>query len=168
MKKVAALISAGALLLSVATPVLGFGYYPTSGNRNYARVRTETEIVANTGENVVGNYAEVKKATIGLFSDVNVNGGNTVRTGEAQAEATVGVTANKNVSCWGSRSSRNYARVSTQTGVYATTGSNAVGNGVTVVNANLQGDISASGNNSVTTGDATATAHVYEVVNVNW
>ena len=167
MKKIAALISAGAMLLSVAAPALAISYIPRR-NVNYARVRTETEVVANTGTNTAGNYAQVTNASVGLWSDINVAGSNTVKTGGAQATANVGITANKYISCCWGRSSRNVARVYTETGVYADTGNNTVGNGVGVANTNLQGDISASGNNSVTTGEASATANVYEVVNVNW
>ena len=80
MKKVVALIGAGALLLSVAGPAFaGF-----SVNINKARVRNTTVVKADTGDNGAGNSASVSMAHVN-GSNVTADGNNTIETGDASA-----------------------------------------------------------------------------------
>ena len=72
MKKIAALIGAGAMLLSVATPAFGAW--------NWAYVNNVTGVIADTGGNGVGNSANANNG-----SNATSGGSNTLNTGDAEA-----------------------------------------------------------------------------------
>ena len=94
MKKIAALIGAGAMLLSVATPAFGWWW---GGSDNTAYVNNSAVAVANTGGNSQSNVADVV-----FGGGVNVNGANgnrTIYTGDADAYAGALVVANTHVGC---------------------------------------------------------------------
>lgn len=178
MKKIAALIGAGAMLLSVAVPAFAGGHrHHDEGNMNVANVTSEVYALSETGGNTVGNSARVRKADV--KGDVEVEGDNTVRTGAADALAVGVVVANTQVGCstcgrrGGSQSEKNIANVTS--GVYADaiTGENIVGNSASVSKADIGGhrhggEVEVEGNNNVTTGAADADAFGVVVVNTQW
>jgi len=161
VKKLASLAGAGALLLSVAVPVLAW-------SSDVAFVNNSATAVAGTGLNVQGNGVTVTKASAG---DINVRGNNSLTTGDADAYAGALVVANTRISCGrcggGGRGHTDVAYVNNSAGAGASTGDNGQGNGVTVKKA-FAGGINVSGNNRLTTGDATSKARAWTVVNTHW
>jgi len=153
MKKIAALIGAGAMLLSVAAPALA------TVNINKAKIKNTTVVSAGTGGNVVGNGASVSKAGVS-GSNVTADGSNTVDTGNAKVRNLEVTAANTNVNCGTcglAGVNVNKAKVKSDTTVVASTGGNLVGNGASVEMAHVSGsNVTADGNNHVTTGDAAA------------
>ena len=145
-------------MLSVATPAFGFTV-------NKARVKSTTNVSANTGSNIVGNYASVEKAHVG--GEVEVKGDNDVDTGKAEARSLKVITANTNLSCdsCGSGKTINKARVNSTTSVSANTGYNQVGNTALVEKAGVSGDVEVRGDNTVDTGKAEAGNMEFIVVN---
>ena len=174
-KKVASLVGAGALLLSVSGVAFARGYYRPmpSVDRNTAIVTNTTSSVADTGLNSVGNSVEVRRA--GVRGEVEIEGDNRLTTGAANSEAVGVVVANTQVGC--STCGRNYgttvredlAIVNNSTSSEAYTGSNSVGNSAEVSRASVGGrrggEVEVEGNNTVTTGGATSSSTGVVVVN---
>jgi len=159
MKKLAALLGAGAMLLAVAGPAFGMTI-------NKAKVKSTTNVSANTGGNIVGNYASVVKAHVS--GEVKVKGDNQVNTGEAEAKNLKVIAANINVgcdTCGNPGLTINKAKVKSTTDVYANTGANVVGNTAIVEKAGISGDVKVSGDNTVDTGKAEAKNKEIIVVN---
>lgn len=153
MKKLAALLGAGALLLSVAGPAFG----AWSMTINKAKVKSTTNVSANTGANIVGNGVSVKKAHVG--GEVEVKGDNQVDTGKAEAKNLKVIAANTSVgcdTCGTSGMTINKAKVKSETNVSANTGANYVGNSAEVKKAGVSGDVEVRGDNTVDTGKAEA------------
>ncbi len=153
MKKLISLLGAGALLLSVAGPAFAV----TSVTINKAKVKSTTNVSANSGYNYAGNGVSVKKA--GVSGEVEVKGNNSVDTGKAEAENLKVIAANTSVgcdTCGTSGVTVNKAKVRSTTNVSANSGYNIVGNSAEVKKAGVSGDVEVSGNNSVDTGKAEA------------
>jgi len=169
MKKIAALISAGAMLLSVAGPALAGGRPPKSNQStiNVANVTNVTYAGASTGGNSVGNSATVAQS--GFWPSATVTQTNKVTTGDADALAVGVVAANDKVGCGCSpcgmcSGTKNIATVYNQTTASANTGGNSVGNS-TGVTQFLGGSATVTQQNTVKTGAADADAVGVVVVN---
>ena len=92
MRKIAALIGAGAMLLSAAVPALAVW--------NYADVNNYSSAVSNTGSNTQNNSAGVTYST---FSAANAGstGARSISSGDACADATSVTVANTNLFSYG-------------------------------------------------------------------
>lgn len=155
MKKLISLIGAGALLLSVATPAFGV----TSVTINKAKIKNTTVVKAETGDNYAGNSALVTKAGVS-GSNVTADGDNTITTGDAKAKNLGIIAANTAVGCDGCTADGvtvNKAKVRNTTVVKAETGGNGAGNSASVSMAGVTGsNVTADGNNTIDTGNASA------------
>lgn len=154
MKKLISLIGAGAMLLSLATPAFA------TVNINKAKIKNTTVVSASTGGNGVGNGASVERAGV-TGSNVTADGNNTVNTGNARVRNLEVTAANTNVNlcstCGTADVNVNKAKVKSDTTVVASTGGNAAGNSASVSMAGVSGsNVTANGNNDVTTGNANA------------
>lgn len=162
LKKLAALAGAGALLLGTAIPVFAFD--------NIAIIKgNDATATANTGDNLqVGNGVYVEKAGVG--GNISVSGNNTMTTGNAKAKAKLVIVANSNIcgDCGGSGGGLAVVKWNDATADANSGGNGQGGNVADVYKAHVDGNISVSGNNSMTTGEAKAKAKVWIVVNVNW
>jgi hypothetical protein len=133
--------------------------------KNVAIVRNMQFAGANTGGNGIGN-----SMALGGDSEANNNDNNTIRTGNAWAEAYANTTANSNIRegcCAGFQLvKRSYARVSNTQMAGADTGNNGIGNSMAV---GRRADSTARGNdrNMIVTGNATAVSSAYTLVNSN-
>jgi len=184
MKKIAALIGAGALLLSVATPAFAWWW---GGSRDTAIVTNSAIATADTGLNSQGNYVVAGDDVRG---GVNVSGNNSLTTGEASATATAVVVANTHKECcpspcigyacgggFGGGSNRcecphtDYANVNNGASAGAFTSGNFQGNSVEAgedVGSRCGGGSTyVSGSNTMRTGDASSTARAWTVVNTH-
>lgn len=147
MKKILAVAGAGAILLSVAGPAFGMGWWWSGGDgvdiNNWARVRTSVTTKADSGDNDIG----------GMF----VCGGS-IRTGNVVARSYVTNDVNSSlvgcVGCEGDVDIENHARVYTRVYTKADSGDNKLG-GMLV------------GGGRIRTGDATAWSDAFSVVNLS-
>lgn len=99
VKKLAALAGAGAILLSVAVPVLAKPHKHHGGSSDVAMVFNGASATSNTGGNSQGDYAEAYKGSEAEVEVEGNSGDRKVETGEADADATAVVVANTHVSC---------------------------------------------------------------------
>jgi len=167
MKKIAALVGAGALVLALVVPAMARGR-----SRDVAIVTNSASAVASTGANTQGNGVAADDDVRG---NVNVSGNNTMRTGDAEAYAGALVVANTHVGCGycasGGRRHKDFAMVGNSAGAGAYTGENGQGNYVSagddVGSRCGSGTTNVSGNNSLVTGDATSRARAWTVVNTH-
>lgn len=193
MNKVMNTIAAGGMLLMMATPAFAFqrNYTRGSVNTNTASIDSMIVTSANTGLNTQGNSVagdpnQVASLSIGRFgryhgsNDVDITGNNVLNTGVALATTTSHIIANStNCGCAmpevnsqlrhsysSTPSVRNTATVISTIQTDANTGSNQQGN--YVFDANGSGDITIGGNNTTTTGPATADTNSMIVVNSTW
>jgi len=172
MKKVAALVGAGALVLVAVVPAFGWGGWWFGGSRDVAIVTNSAGAFADTGDNLQGNGVSAGDDVRG---DAYVSGNNTMRTGDAEAYAGALVVANTHVGCGycasGGRHHRDFAMVDNSAGAEAYTGYNGQGNYVDAaddVGSWCGGrNTSVSGNNSLTTGNAGSRTHAWTVVNTH-
>jgi len=174
MKKIAALIGAGAMLLSVAGPAFAHrSYHQQTGN--VAIVTNTTVADAYTGENSVGNSTKVGQLGGGNFAGATQTNNVSINTGAANADATGVVVANTKVGCGcyqptcgrcGSGDS-NTAFVKNNTEAYAGTGGNSVGNSAEVgqVGGGNYAGATQTNNVGIETGAANADATGVVVVN---
>jgi len=145
MKKIAALVGAGALVLALVVPAMAVWSWPSNDVNvsNWANVSTRVSTSANTGGNSIG----------GKY----VWGGR-VRSGDAVSIAVVGTTVNTNEvscpTCNGDVNVSNGANVSTKVSTSANTGGNSIGGRCV-------------GGGRILTGGAAAQSEVYTVVNTN-
>ncbi len=168
-KKIAALIGAGALFLAAAAPALAWWSSDT------AYVSNSAVAVATTGGNGQGNGAKVNNSTVGGWcgsGSVTVSGTNSMTTGDADATATAGVVANTHKGCltcgwWHT----DFASVNNSAVAVADTGNNGQGNGLEVNHSTVgkygSGLVNVSGNNTMNTGDASATSRAWVMVNIH-
>lgn len=148
MKKFASLVSAGAMLLSVAAPTFAFGegwfdfLTDEATVKNYAKVKNEVETKSLTGFNEIhGKY---------VF-------GGKIKTGDAWALSGVTNTVNTNsldCGCYDDLYIKNKAKVKNDVETKAITGFNEIG-GYKVFGGLIK------------TGDAGAESYVDNVVNTN-
>ena len=156
MKKIAALIGAGAMLLSVATPAFGVW--------NYARVNNSSGAEAVTGSNSQNSSAGVAY-TWGSSANVGSTGTRSIVTGDACADSTAVTVANTNVfSGW----TMNTAYVGNDSYALALTGSNNQNDSAsTAYSFGSSANAGSTGNSHVTTGYASADSDAWTVVNSN-
>ena len=156
MKKIAALIGAGAMLLSVATPAFGVW--------NYARVNNSSGAEAVTGSNSQNSSAGVAY-TWGSSANVGSTGARSIVTGDACADSTAVTVANTNVfSGW----TMNTAYVGNDSYALALTGSNNQNDSAsTAYSFGSSANAGSTGNSHVTTGYAGADSDAWTVVNTN-
>ena len=170
VKKLAALVGAGALLLSVAGPALAW-------NWSYVDVENGAMAVADTGGNSQGNYATANG--IDNYADAgSSSGARSMTTGSATAVATADVTVGTNLYdcdwCGGCCFSKNISDVYVENFAMAeaNTGSNAQNNSAVASGYENHADASSgSGYRSMTTGPAYSNASAFTVVNttlVGW
>lgn len=158
-KKLAALAGAGALLLGAALPAFAL----FDGGDVAIIKKNQATAEANTGGNLQGNYA-----LVGGGDDTSVSGNNSMSTGNASAYAGALVVANTHIRCGcdgnGGHVDFAYVKKNKATAL-ANTGVNEQGNGALVDGGD---DTSVSGDNSMSTGDASSTARAYTIVNTHW
>ena len=156
MKKIAALIGAGAMLLSVAGPAFGAW--------NYARVNNSSGAEAVTGSNSQNSSAGVAY-TRGSSANVGSTGTRSIVTGDACADSTAVTVANTNVfSGW----TMNTAYVGNDSYALALTGSNNQNDSAsTAYSFGSSAYTGSTGNSHVTTGYAGADSDAWTVVNTN-
>jgi len=175
MKKIAALIGAGAMLLSVAVPALAVYRPPRRLSSNLAIVTNTTTAEAYTGGNSVGNNSTVGQYGGGNSAGATQTNNVGITTGAAEADATGVVVANTKVGCGcyqptcgrcGSGDS-NTAFVKNNTEAYAGTGGNSVGNSAEVgqVGGGNYAGATQTNNVGIETGAANADATGVVVVN---
>lgn len=164
--KIIGLISAGALALSLTTPVLAGGSWsfccqvrPTF---NTAVVQSTVEVGANSGQNVQSNVVSAG-GFFGGVSRTSITGSNSMVTGPATAGNLSGVVGNTNVGM--TTPTVNVATVTSGVVVTANTGINTQANSVT---GGMIGGTSVVGGNSLTSGAATAKSGSLIIVNTNW
>jgi len=144
MKKIAALVGAGALVLALVVPAMAV-WLPTSDVNisNWANVSTRVSTSANTGGNSIG----------GKY----VWGGK-VTSGDAMSVSLTSTTVNTNsvgcLTCGDDVNVSNWANVSTKVSTSANTGGNSIGGRCV-------------GGGRILTGGAAAQSEVYTVVNTN-
>lgn len=122
MKKIAALAGAGALLLSVALPAFGFGFWPMPvpsndvNISNWAKVDTDVYTKANTGDNELGGMCVM---------------GGKIDTGSAMAGSQVKLDVNSSLigcpGCEGDVNITNGAKIYTDVVTKAESGDNDLG-----------------------------------------
>ena len=156
MRKIAALIGAGAMLLSVATPAFGVW--------NYAWVNNSSGAEAVTGSNSQNSSAGVAY-TWGSSANVGSTGTRSIVTGDACADSTAVTVANTNVfSGW----TMNTAYVGNDSYALALTGSNNQNDSAsTAYSFGSSAYTGSTGNSHVTTGYAGADSDAWTVVNTN-
>lgn len=177
MKKIAALVGAGAMLLGTAVPAFAWWNWWTPTTSDTAVVTNSAQSVANTGNNLQGNGVDASWSFVG---PVSVKGDNGVSTGNADADATAVVVANTHVECCSTPCSggcmqmqscpcphNDYAVVTNSAYAGANTGYNLQGNGVTLKGV-WGGGVTVGGDNSAWTGSATADSDAWTVVNTHW
>ncbi len=164
MKKIAALIGAGALLLSVATPTFAWWW---GGSDNTANVNNGAEAVANTGGNSQSNVAQV---TYGGGVTVNgASGDRTIYTGDANAYAGALVVANTHVgggSCV-TEHDDDVAVVGNGAGALADTGLNAQDDVAVVTHGGGVNVSGGAGTRYLNSGAADSTARAWTIVNTH-
>jgi hypothetical protein len=145
MKKIAALVGAGALVLALVVPAMATWTWPSNDVTisNWANVSTKVNTSANTGSNRIG----------GKY----VWGGK-IKSGEAMSVSLASTTANTNsvgcLKCGDDVTISNWANVSTKVNTSANTGNNSIGG-------------KCVGGGSILTGDAVSQSEAYTVVNTN-
>jgi len=166
MKKIAALVGAGALVLATVVPA--FGWHPMFGSDNVAMVSNSATAVANTGGNSQSNVADVQHG--GGVNVYGASGNRTMYTGDADAYAGALVVANTHVGC-GKKCVdnhdddvamvRNGALASADTGTNGQDDAAVVrhGGGVTVGGG--------TGSRYLVTGDASSTSRAWTIVNTH-
>ena len=157
MRKIAALIGAGAMLLSVATPAFGAW--------NYAFVNNSSDAQSVTGSNSQNSSAGVAWSG---FSSANTGstGARTIVTGDACADSTAVTVANTNVFSGGP--TMNTAYVGNDSYALALTGSNNQNDSAsTAYSFGSSAYTGSTGNSHVTTGYAGADSDAWTVVNTN-
>lgn len=166
MKKLAAMAGAAALLLGATVPALAHHRHWYGGS-DVAMVENSASAVASTGGNGQGNAV---LANGGHNDDTTVSGNNYMSTGDANAYAGALVVANTHIGCGpcasGGRKHKDFAMVKNGAGAGAYTGGNGQGNAVEE-NGGHNDDTTVSGNNSMTTGNATSKARAWTVVNTH-
>ena len=157
MRKIAALIGAGAMLLSVATPAFGVW--------NYAWVNNSSGAEAVTGSNSQNSSAGVAY-TRGSSANVGSTGTRSIVTGDACADSTAVTVANTNVFSGGP--TMNTAYVGNDSYALALTGSNNQNDSAsTAYSFGSSANAGSTGNSHVTTGYASADSDAWTVVNSN-
>ena len=163
MKKIAALIGAGAMLLSVATPAFAW-------NWSYVDVENYSEAIANTGGNSQDNSAVASRG----WNNADAGSGSGARnmtTGSATAVAGAGVTVSTCLydwSCGDCYLSLNQSDVSVYNAALAgaNTGGNSQNNSAVATGYGNDADAgSSSGVRNMTTGPAVSNAQAFTVVN---
>jgi len=163
MKKIAALIGAGAMLLSVATPAFAW-------NWSYVDVENYSEAIADTGGNSQSNSAVAS----GFDNDADAgssSGARNMTTGSATAVAGAGVTVSTCLydwSCGDCYLSLNQSDVSVYNAALAgaNTGGNSQNNSAVATGYGNDADAgSSSGVRNMTTGPAVSNAQAFTVVN---
>jgi len=163
MRKIAALIGAGAMLLSVATPAFAW-------NWSYVDVENYSEAIANTGGNSQDNSA-VAEVVDNDADAGSSTGARNMTTGSATAVAGAGVTVNTTLcdwSCGYCYSSLNQSDVSVGNAAFAAanTGGNSQNNSAVATGYGNDADAgSSSGVRNMTTGPAVSNAQAFTVVN---
>ena len=157
MKKIAALIGAGAMLLSVATPAFGVW--------NYARVNNSSGAEAVTGSNSQNSSAGVAY-TRGSSANVGSTGTRSIVTGDACADSTAVTVANTNV--FSGDPTTNTAFVNNESFAGASSGQNTQNDSASVTYSVWStANAGSTGNSHVTTGYAGADSDAWTVVNTN-
>jgi len=164
MRKIAALIGAGAMLLSVATPAFAW-------NWSYVDVENYSEAIANTGGNSQDNSA-VAEVVDNDADAGSSSGARNMTTGSATAVAGAGVTVSTCLydwSCGDCYLSLNQSDVSVYNAALAgaNTGGNSQSNSA-VATGGCGNDADAgsgSGYRSMVTGPAYSNAQAFTVVN---
>ena len=178
IKKIAAIVGAGALLLSVAGPALARvnqggcvcrwpNLFCACRDENTAVVTNGASAMALTGGNSQGDYAEVNGC--GGEAEVENEGSRSITTGDASAYAGALTVANVTVGCSTcglDRPVTNRARVANGADAYADTGDNHQSDGA-VMNGWFGGEaeVENEGSRSIRTGSADATSRAWTVVN---
>ena len=168
MRKIAALIGAGAMLLSVATPAFAW-------NWSYVDVENYSEAIANTGGNSQNNSAVAS----GGWNNADAgssSGARNMTTGSATAVAGAGVTVSTCLydwSCGDCYLSLNQSDVSVYNAALAgaNTGGNSQNNSAVATGYGNDADAgSSSGVRNMTTGPAVSNAQAFTVVNtsISW
>ena len=163
MKKIAALIGAGAMLLSVATPAFAW-------NWSYVDVENYSEAIANTGGNSQDNSA-VAEVVDNDADAGSSSGARNMTTGSATAVAGAGVTVSTCLydwSCGDCYLSLNQSDVSVYNAALAgaNTGGNSQNNSAVATGYGNDADAgSSSGVRNMTTGPAVSNAQAFTVVN---
>lgn len=178
MKKLIAFGAGAGLLLAAAVPVFANGDHGRGGSSDVAIVRNSASAGANTGYNSQGNTALIGGQ--GEVEDVTVGGNNDMTTGNADAYAGALVVANTHIGCGcESRGHKDFALVDNSAEAGADTGDNGQGNAALIGgysdSQSLGGgdrdneveDITVNGNNTMTTGDASATSRAWTIVNTH-
>ena len=168
MKKIAALIGAGAMLLSVATPAFAW-------NWSYVDVENYSEAIANTGGNSQDNSA-VAEVVDNDADAGSSSGARNMTTGSATAVAGAGVTVNTSLYDWPCGVcylplNQSDVYVSNVAMAGADTGGNSQSNSaVASGDWNNAGAGSGSGVRNMTTGPAVSNAQAFTVVNtsISW
>ena len=163
MRKIAALIGAGAMLLSVATPAFAL-------NWSYVEVENYSEAIANTGGNSQDNSA-VAEVVDNDADAGSSSGARNMTTGSATAVAGAGVTVSTCLYDWSCgdcylslNQSDVYVDNAALAGAY--TGGNSQDNDATAEGVYNSADAgSGSGYRSMVTGPAVSNAQAFTVVN---
>ena len=163
MRKIAALIGAGAMLLSVATPAFAW-------NWSYVDVENYSEAIANTGGNSQDNSA-VAEVVDNDADAGSSSGARNMTTGSATAVAGAGVTVSTCLydwSCGDCYSSLNQSDVYVDNAALAGayTGGNSQSNSAVATGYGNDADAgSGSGYRNIVTGPAVSNAQAFTVVN---
>lgn len=146
-------------------------FHMPSMDINIALIKSDTEAMANTGNNLQLSSVDVNKARV---DDIKVYGSNYMGTGDAVANASSSIVANKQFGCdmcgfnrRGTDIKLDLAAIDTTTMSLADTGNNQQASTVNIKKASAD-DISIHAHDMLKTGDATATSNSWTVVNTNW
>jgi len=158
MKKIAALIGAGAMLLSVAGPAFGAW--------NYADVNNTSSAVSNTGANSQNNYASVTYSGLSA-ANAGSMGTRSIVTGDACSDSTAVTVANTNVAS-GGFATMNTAHVDNGSYAESWTGSNSQNDSAsTYMTVGALANSGSTDARTIRTGDAWSDSTAVTVANTN-
>ncbi len=155
LNKIASLVGAGLMLLGVSAPALA--YY---SHGSLVRVYNSASSMADTGNNLQGNGLMIDHSGVG---SANGGGSNSMTTGEANANANTSSVVNATVNGWGY--SHRLVKVTNESLAGANTGYNVQGNTALIDHSGV-GEVGFGGDNTMTTGNANASANASSTVNL--
>lgn len=171
MKKLFALVGAGAMLLSAVGPAFAKPPMPPKGGGgDVAIIDNHAEAQSSTGNNSQSNVADVTKG--GGVDVYGADGDRTMYTGDAKAYAGGVVVANTHVGCGkcggGKHHEEDLAIVANDAIAGARSGDNGQDDLALVTNGGGVTVDGGKGDRYLKSGDAKAESHAWTVVNTHW
>lgn len=174
LKKLTALIGAGALLAALVVPVVAVEIETEVEDNTAKKISNEAVAVATSGENTQGGFVSVSGKKADVDGSIKVLGDNDMTTGKARAKATASLYVNSLVGCGACGSGEvevegnSAKKIRNSAKAIAESGENAQGGSVLLEKGDVVGSIKVKGDNTLTTKSARATSRAFMVVNSIW